>query len=210
MSSHRNRGRGRLSPPRGGRGAQTAPPARPSAGSGPHKGPGLRAAGGGGRPRPGKHMAATTAAPRYVLPAARQCPAGSARPLPFCVRMVSPLVRSPKTARGPSIAAIFPPGRGATLTHRTDPRNGHGAARNAGYRPPPSGEGGGTVASLARARGGVTSCLSNPRARHGPGSSRDWSVRLNKAAASRRGRESLQEVLEAPLSPAHARWFLCL
>lgn len=61
-----------------------------------------------------------------VPPPAPRASAGSRRPVPFCVRMASPLLRSPKTASGPSIAAIFPAGA-ASNTHggqRAEPRNG--------------------------------------------------------------------------------------
>lgn len=68
-----------------------------------------------------------------------------APPLPFCVRTVSPLVRSPNTARGPSMADIFPPERGATRTAKGREgaeRRTAGAARGTlGARPPARGGG---------------------------------------------------------------------
>lgn len=101
--------------------------------------------------------------------------AGSTRPLPFCVRMVSPLVRSPNTARGPSIAAIFPPGRGARGRHTAEPQNGQQPAMECRELRLRRARAGGAV------KGRVHGRPPNPGARCSPVSNRDWSLALNKA-----------------------------
>lgn len=101
--------------------------------------------------------------------------AGSTRPLPFCVRMVSPLVRSPNTARGPSIAAIFPPGRGARSRHSAEPQNGQQAAMECRELRPSRARAGRALKGRGHGR------PPNPGARCSPVSNRDWSLPLNKA-----------------------------
>lgn len=142
-----------------------------------------------------EHMAGVTmAAPCSLLPAPpfpprSPGPGRGAPPLPFCVRTVSPLVRSPNTARGPSIADIFPPGRGATRTGKAragaERRDGRGGARHAGKAPPLRK----WAVERGTPRGGRDRFLSlpNPGARRRPASSRDWRARLNKEAARRGG-----------------------
>lgn len=157
-------------------------------------------------------MAAVTAAPCCLLsappPAAHQAPAGSARPLPFCVRIVSPLVRSPKTARGPSIAAIFPPSRGARLRRK--------AARGAAEWPEGRKEWWVHTPRRERAEGQGTA----PRARgagppplcpiQGRGTAQPQAAigacRGTKPPRRGRGRRTSRRFWKGARARAHARW----
>lgn len=121
------------------------------------------------------------------LPTALLPTPGVRRPLPFCVRMLSPLVRSPKTARGPSMAAMSAP-CGAACSghslHRARPAAEWPPGRGAPRDPPPRG-------GHSRRGGGAKPRLANRRARRGAASSRDWAARWNKGGGRRARRGGL-------------------
>lgn len=141
------------------------------------------------------------------LPTALLPTPGVRRPLPFCVRMLSPLVRSPKTARGPSMAAMSAP-CGAACSghslHRARPAAEWPPGRGAPRDPPPAAgtPGGGAGPSPAWPIAGRGAA--QPRAAIGPRGG-------TKAAGGGRGGGGFQDLLEGEgrgAALAHARWLL--